>query len=483
MVFTVAFFFNTSANFLFGVVMSALLGPAEFGRFATVALAALTVGGALLDWLRFSALRFAGDDNARARTAASLDVGYLSMMGVLCVGAGIVAWSGQTFGLTPMLLALTPLLAIAYNRVEYSGVQFRVREQPRAFAALYGMRQLLAFTVVLAVAYFTRDAGDSVAALVIVNLVPSIVLAPALRVKGARLRDASPESLKQFLVYAKPIVASFVIYSLIALINRQAALDHLGADATGKLSLATDLGQRLFQAINSLPEMLLFQYALSRERKEGLAAAERQLSINSTMVLALLAPMTAGYMILAPTFEAIAVPKAYHGAFADLTWDLAPGFLAFCAISSMTNPVLQLAKRTWPLTIAALCALGADLIQLKFFNAGADLHSLAQAYSISLGIGYVVGATLALRNPAVRPAVRDIAVVVLATLSMAHVARPFNGLTASALVNAMGAVALGGALYAAVILAFDVAGLRTLIFGWVRERRARAAATVASTLS
>ena len=54
MLFAVVFFLNSAANFALGIVLSALLGPAEFGRYATVALAAITLAGAAFDWLRYS---------------------------------------------------------------------------------------------------------------------------------------------------------------------------------------------------------------------------------------------------------------------------------------------------------------------------------------------------------------------------------------------------------------------------------------------
>ena len=53
MLFSVTFFLNAAANFAFGIALSAILGPAEFGRYATAALAAITLAGATLDWLRY----------------------------------------------------------------------------------------------------------------------------------------------------------------------------------------------------------------------------------------------------------------------------------------------------------------------------------------------------------------------------------------------------------------------------------------------
>ena len=479
MVFAVVFFLNAAANFLFGVVLSAILGPAEYGRYATIALAATTLGGAAFDWLRLSSLRFSGDQEGRERIAASLDLGYLVLIGLLYLGVVVAMGLGLRFGLSATQCLLLPLLAVALTRLDYAGAQFRAREQARAFVKLFGGRQALTLTICVAVAYVTHDSTYTIGSIAIANLIPMMFVMSELRTPGSKLSHASRDSLTRFFLYAKPIVISLVIYQVILLINRQAALGHLGADATGKLSLATDLGLRMFLAINTLPEMLLFQYALRLDREQGRAAAERQISVNVVLVLGFLAPLTAGYMALAPTFEKLIVPLAYRGSFADLTLELAPGFLAYCAISSTVNPVLQLAKRTWPLTIAALVALAADILQLTFFGAGETIHSLAIAYSVSLIIGFLVAAALALRNRAIRPKIRDLAVIVAATAAMSAVVRPLNGVVNSPVLCALIAVAAGALCYGAIVLAFDVGGVRAMVLERIRSRRAGALSSLA----
>lgn len=470
MIFAVAFFLNSVANFALGIALSALLGPAEFGRYATVALAANTLAGAVFDWLRQSSLRFAGEGSGRVRIAASLDAGYLGVMALLYLVVAAAALTGCTLGVSLSALFLTPFLAVALSRVDYAGAQFRAREQENAFAALYGLRQILCFTAVVAVAYYTRSSTLAIAALAVANLMAAVALAVPLRTAGARLRLANGRQLAEFFLYAKPIVASLVIYQLIALINRQAALERLGAAATGELSLATDLGQRLFLAINSVPELLLFQYALQRARAEGVVAGERQLGVNMTLTLALLAPLAAGYMAMAPTFEALLVPAAYRGDYARLTLALTPGFLAFCAISSLLNPVFQLFKRTWPVVIAALCALAIDVALLRFADASRSTDALAWAFSASMAVGLVVGAGLAAARSSARPQARDVAVIAAATLVMTLVVRPFNGLFSPALA-ATAATVIGGGLYSATLLFFNVAGLRVATVAWLRSPR------------
>jgi hypothetical protein len=72
MVYAVVFFLNAAANFALGVTLGALLGPAEFGRYASVALGASILAMTFFDWLRLSSIRFSAAGERREVTAASL---------------------------------------------------------------------------------------------------------------------------------------------------------------------------------------------------------------------------------------------------------------------------------------------------------------------------------------------------------------------------------------------------------------------------
>src|ERR1700761_9425884 len=170
MVFAVVFFANSAANFAIGLTLSALLGPAEFGRYATAMLAAMTLATALFDWLRLPSQRVWGASGGRARIAASLDVAFLAMMGLAVLAVALGALTGVSFGFGHTLVALTPLVAIANARCDYSGAQFRARDQAAPFAALYAMRQTLTFTAVVAVAVWTRDSASVIAAMAAASL-------------------------------------------------------------------------------------------------------------------------------------------------------------------------------------------------------------------------------------------------------------------------------------------------------------------------
>jgi O-antigen/teichoic acid export membrane protein len=467
MLYAVVFFLNAAANFALGIAISALLGPAEFGRYATVALGATIVAMAFFDWLRLSSIRFSAAGERREATAASLEASYIAMIVAAVVAVGALRALGIDFGMGASLLWLTPLMAIAYARSDFTAAQMRARSQGRAYAALAGIRQSLTFTVVIGIAASTRSAGPVVAALAATALLSVVVLGPAMRTPGAGLTLADRRAIGQFIAYAKPIVASGVIYLLIAFIDRQLAFERFGAAAAGKLSLATDLGMRLFFAINFVPETLLFQYAVQREAEEGRPVAERQVAVNVVLSFAVLAPLAIGYMVMAPTFEALLVPAAFRGDYARLSILLAPGLFALCAIYSMCNPVFQLARKTWPLAVAAVIALLANLIltRVPFFSA--DVDGLARAYTISLASGLAVAATLAVRVRPIYPSMRDLLAIAAATAAMGFAIRPLNAIQPPILAAALALVA-GGSIIAAAILGLDVGGCRTFVAARLR---------------
>ena len=469
MLFAFSFFVNAAANFALGLALSAILGPAEFGRYATVQLAAITLAVGTLDWLRLSTLRFAGDEAQRVSVASSLEAGYLALALVGYAAAGVFAALGVTFGLGATLLLLTPLLGVAAHRLDFMAARFRAREAPRAFAGIYGLRQLFYFTVVVATAWFTRSAAYTVGALAASNLLAAVLFSRRARVEGAGLRHARPERIKAFLVYAKPIVFSLVLYQVVLLVNRQIALSHLGAEETGKLSLAVDLGQRLFGVANTLPELMLFQYVLKLDRTEGRAAAEAQQSRNIALALGFLAPLAAGYAVLAPTLEAVLAPPAYRGAFASLSAELAPGYFGLFAIMSAISPLFQLKGATWQLTAAALLALIADVALVAFTPLSQNIDGLAVATSISFCVGAVATGFAALFVSKVRPRVLDMLVIAASTAGVAAAVRPLNSWNAHLLAVGV-AVVIAGAILGAAYLAFDVGGLRTYaVQSWGRR--------------
>jgi O-antigen/teichoic acid export membrane protein len=477
MILSFIFYVNSLGNFVLQVALGSLLSPAEYGRFATVSVAALALAAATLDWLKVSALRFSVPLRGDEGVGVSLELAYLAIVLLLGSAAAIAYFCHWSFGLTPALVALTALLAVGFNRVDFAGARFRAQGKDREFSLLYGLRQTLYFTIVLGVAYTMREATAVVAAMAFVSFACAVVAGRASRAPLPPFNRATRKDLAKLFAYGQPLVLSLTLYQLIYLVNRSFALHALGAASAGNLSLATDIGSRLFVAFNALPELLLFQLVLKRMRERGTEAAIAQLELNAAQAFALLAGLAAGYMAMAKTFAGLVAPAAYRGDFADLSYILAPGFLALCLLISAIHPVFQLARRTLPIAIAGGAALLADLALLRFTVAGQSLTGLAEATSASFLVGLAVALVFAARISPARPRWRDFAVTAVAALLLGFGLHRLDGISSHALAFGL-ALTLGGAFYIGALLALDVAEMRTLLreaipAGAPRRRRPR----------
>ena len=326
------------------------------------------------------------------------------------------------------------VLAIANARFDFRGVRLRVREDPAGFVRLSSARQVLLFTFVLGIAAYTHDAVAAIAALALSQAVASLM---ARNRDRANMLHAHLKDLWGFAVYSAPIVAATALFMAIGLVNREVALARFGAVETGKLSLAADLSFRLFVAFNFLPETVLFQIAMQREATEGPEAATRQIHLNQVYALAIIAPIALGYMAMAPTFEALLVPRAFRGAFVVSSRDLAPGFLAYCAIYAICNPLFQLARKTWPITLAALAAFVANLALVAFPPFSQSVEGLALAHSASLILGFVCAAVMAMGRTTIKPRWRDLAAISISSVAMALAIRPLNAIPSAPLAAAL----------------------------------------------
>ncbi len=80
---------------------------------------------------------------------------------------------------------------------------------------------------------------------------------------------------------------------------------------------------------------------------------------------------------------------------------------------------------------------------------------------------------LAFREKAVRPAWRELLIVVLAALAMTAAIWPLRGLADARLALSL-MLPAGAVVYGAIILAFDVAGIRNALLKRLKRREGRA---------
>ncbi len=468
--------FNLLVNFAVGLIVAKFLGPETFGRFAVAIGAGGLVQVLLFGWLRLAAARFYSQ---RARTdrpdlRASLERAlWVLAASALLLGLAL-AFAGDPLGLSPGLAFWALAFAAANGAFEYESALLRARFHDSGYAGLTLVKNALSLALTAGLAFATGSAVLTLAGTTASVGLAALLLRVLLRDPPARHGKPSRAILRESLAYGLPLAASLLFFALIPLANRALAGQVFGFAEAGQLALAQDVGLRLVLAIGTAMDVLLFQIAVQADEHHGAEEGRAQIARNMVLMAAVLLPALAGIWLVLPSFQALIVPQDFEGAFADAFSLLLPGLACYGLMTFALAPAFQIARRTWPVIAAAAMACLADGLLLLLLPKSLGANGLALAQTGALVAGLI--ALLAL-SPLARPRwprLRDSVGVAGATLVMLGALAPLRGLTPG-----LGALLLqsacGAAVYGALVLAFDIAGLRTIALDVIAAHRKRAA--------
>lgn len=151
-----AFIINAGLNFVLGLLIAKLLGPADFGRFALATTGAIVLNTVLFEWLRLSATRFY---SGRVRLDEpwirhGLDRAYLRL-GLLLLAAaalcGAFGFAGGADGREAVLCG-TGMAALGIGVFDYHAALARARFDGRLYLGLVAVKNVLSFAMMAAAA-------------------------------------------------------------------------------------------------------------------------------------------------------------------------------------------------------------------------------------------------------------------------------------------------------------------------------------------
>ena len=462
-----AFILNAGLNFVLGLVIAKLLGPADFGRFALATAGAIVLNTILFEWLRLSATRFY---SGRVRADApwirhGLDRAYailavlLFAAAALCGGLGI----GEGPDGRGAILCGTMLAALGIGVFDYHAALARARFDGRLYFGLVAVKNGLAFAMMAGAAWYLPQPAWVLAAAGLSQLLAVLILRRPLRdpvtvSEGARMREA----WRLFLRYGLPLIAANAVYQILPFLNRGTLAAQSGFAEAGYFALAADVTSRSLTMLGTALDLLLFQLAVRAEEQHGRAVAERQVADNAATVFALLLPCAVGFWAVLPALQALVVPEAYRGPFALYATLLIPGLFCLAMMYFALNPIFQIRRRTMPVIAAAAVGLagnGIGLLVLPPLFGGAGI---ALAQTLGLGLAFAWLAVRALTGlDRLRLPWREIASASVACGAMALALTPLRHIEP---VSALAlCIAVGVALYAALVVVFDIAGLRSQV--------------------
>ncbi len=473
MIVSLAFASNALFNFLVALLVAKYLGPAEFGRFAIAWAAAVLVNTAGFDWLRLSAVRFYSQRVRLERPAvrATLDACFAALALLVGLAALTLALGGVELPLSPSLVALAALTGVASGLYDLRTALARARFLDRPYVAIVVVKNGLGLLLTVGGALLFGSAEIALAGVCLSIGAAMAATYRDLRDPDAPLRLAEPGLARTYFGYAAPFIVSSVLFQLIPFAGRILAGSRYGYDEAGQFSLANDIGVRVLAAIASALDVILFQRAVRAEETLGPDGARAQLADNMALVVAVMLPAAAGLWLCLPSLQALIAPEAFRGPFAAYLAPMLPGLAAFALMMYAVAPIFQIAKRTAPMVVAALAALGAQAALIATLPHEESSHWLALAQSGALIVGFGVALLFAIAMRPQWPRARDLFGAAAATGAMALALWPLSA-RAPGLALLLGQATLGAAVYGALAWIFDIARLRSRIKAMIGPRAA-----------
>ncbi|TXM64715.1 lipopolysaccharide biosynthesis protein [Methylobacterium sp. WL120] len=479
-----AFVMNAGLNFVLGLLIAKLLGPADFGRFALATAGTLVITTILFEWLRLSATRFY---SVRVRLDEpwirhGLDRAY-AILAVLLFAAAAVA-AGLGLGDGPdghaAILSGAMLAALGIGVFDYHAALARARFDGKLYLGLVAVKNVIAFAMMAAAAWYLRQPAWVLAAAGVSQLLAVLILRHPLRDPASAVEHhRRRETWSLFLRYGLPLIAANAVYQLLPFLNRGTIAAQAGFAEAGYFALAADVTARSLTMLGTALDLLLFQLAVRAEEQHGRAAAERQVAANAATVYALLLPCAVGFWAVLPALEALVVPEAYRGPFALYSLLLIPGLFCLAMMFYAINPVFQIRRRTLPVIAAAAAGLavnGLGLLVLPPLLGGAGV-ALAQTLALASAFAWLAVRALTGRDRLALPW-NEILAASAACGAMVAALAPLRHLDPALALGV--AVPLGAGLYAGLVWLFDIAGLRSQVEGRFRPAHPAAADPVAA---
>jgi len=235
----------------------------------------------------------------------------------------------------------------------------------------------------------------------------------------------------------------------------------IGTDAVGFYTAAYQLAQMAIITIGAGIGSATYSLAVRAVESGDTAAVARQLSRNSTLLLALLLPASVGAAMVSPALAKLFVGPEYVAPVASMTAWMALAAFFFGFRANYLDHAFQLGHKIHRLLAVVAVTAGVNLLlELALIpRFGAVGVAIANLIAGALGLGL---AAFAARSVMAMPVPwRDAAKVAAAVAAMALFLWPFYG--RGDLLALLAAVIGGAAVYGAVLLALDAMDLRAAV--------------------
>lgn len=450
-----------------------LMSTDEYGYYALVLSAMTLLNAVFFYWLQVSIPRLMPQAEREGKPESLKMTSYASygfMSFLLVIGALVL------IGFIPdehmqMVAWLAVPMALARGALNMNQAFHRSALNIKRYNLLECGQALLGLLIGLALVYFF-DMGVAGAILGMVAGM-AIMLLVDIRVMLTLMPSRfDREMLHEFFHFGWPLVMSFALGFVISSSDRFLIEHFRDASEVGIYAAGYSLMDRIATIVFMIVATASFPLTVHKLETEGEQAAREQTYNNGVALLILALPACAGLVLTTEQLSAVLIGGEFRaGAIQVMPWVAASALFNGMSLHYFDH-AFHLAKKPLLLTLTqgpvALFNVTANLILVPKYGYMGAAYSTAASYLLQMSMSVLVGRRVFKINFPFKPALKITACVMLMSLAL-------ESLTFSAdLTGLILMVIIGGGVYGAGLLAFNVMNIRSRL-AEIKDRRRKAA--------
>lgn len=455
----------------FGAVFfyTRLMSPAEYGAYALTVSLMMLLNTVFFYWLQLALPRLlpqAVKENREAGLRATIYVAFAAMSLIFLALAALAVLFVPLGEYKPILWLAAPL-TVMRSLLSLNEAVYRSKLDFSRYNLIECGQAALGLALGLGFVWFLR-LGNAGAILGMIIGMMAVALLDIKILLQTSPRDFHREALREIMRFGAPLVLAYALSYIIASSDRFFIEYFQGPGAVGVYAAGYSLMDRITSIVFMVVSTASYPLIVHKYEHESLEAAQRQMHNNGVATLALALPVCAGLILTAPQIAAVLIGPAFRdGALLVMPWIAVAAIFNGLATHYFSHS-FYLAKKShmffYTQGPAALVNLVMNFILIPRFGYIAAAWSTLISYAIAMLATVWLGRGV---FPFPFPFKSTLLIVAATALMIA----PLVALRFSVdLLGLAEMVALGGLVYGAALMLFDVMQIRSRVFVFVRSR-------------
>ena len=447
----------SAINFSLVALYTRLMGPDEYGKYASVVAAGIMGFNLGSMWLNMAALRLYAKNDDKKPLLWSLFVGFSAVIGIgIVVSAGIALWLGTVEQAVLVVLGFLLFAGTAWFELNLHLMQARLE------AMSYVVQNIARTALGGLIGGLLAWAGWGAQGILIGTILGLVIPAIPMTIRQWReleVRRRHPEAMREVLEYGIPLSMSFAVQSVVNVTDRFLVLAINGTTALGLYAVGYDLADRIIRALSQPLGAASLPLAIARLEKEGPEGAREQCKQNLVVLLLLALPACLGLIAITPDLVDIVVGAEYRESSKQIVPIIALTSIVMMLRGNYLDHAFHLGmqprRQLVTSSIVAVTNFVFGFMLVHRYGAVGAAYGALLAYTLAFLISLFLGRKV---FPLPLMPVEVLKITAAAVLMML-VAR-YLQVPGGELVNLLVKTASGAVVYIGLILLFDVNGMR-----------------------